>query len=165
MRAMGAWGAAAEAAERERAPPAMRAVGTWEAAAEAAAVGKQKGWAVPAKTDSYGRKGEGRAIRGAPTLGGAKELGTKGAADAFKAAGNPPGEETAKGATAIELPEATSKGAGKTAEEPKACGVAASESTVALRVAGLQAAEPESKAKPAPEEAPKAKDEVELEDI
>ena len=143
----------------------MRAVGTWEAATEAAAVGKQKGWAVPAKTDSYGRKGEGKAIRGAPTLGGAKELGTKGAADAFKAAGNPPGEETAKGATAIELPEAASKGAGKTAEEPKACGVAASESTVALRVAGLQAAEPESKAKPAPEEAPKAEDEVELEDI
>ena len=164
MRAMGAWGATAEAAERERAPLAMRAVGTWEAATEAAE-GKQSGWAVPARTDEYGREGEGRAIRGAPTLGGAKELGTKGAADAFKAAGNPPGEETAKGATATALPEAASKGAGKTAEGPKACGVTASDSIVALRVAGLQAAEPESKAKPAPEEAPKAKDEVELEDI
>ena len=34
-----------------------------------------------------------------------------------------------------------------------------------MRVAGLQAAVPEGREKPAPEEAPKAKDEVELEDI
>ena len=43
--------------------------------------------------------------------------------------------------------------------------MAASESRVALRAAGLQAAEPEGKEKPAPEEAPEAEDEVELEDI
>ncbi len=36
---------------------------------------------------------------------------------------------------------------------------------VALRAAGLQATVPEGREKPAPEGAPKAKDEVELEDI
>ena len=88
--------------------PLERAATTWEAATEAAE-GKQRGWGAPAKTEAYGRYGEGRAIRGAPTLGGAKELGMKGGADAFKAAGT---DEAAKGEATIALPEAANKGAG-----------------------------------------------------
>ena len=88
--------------------PLERAATTWEAATEAAE-GKQRGWGAPAKTEAYGRCGEGRAIRGAPTLGGAKELGMKGGADAFKAAGT---DEAAKGEATIALPEAANKGAG-----------------------------------------------------
>ena len=88
--------------------PLERAVTTWEAATEAAE-GKQRGWGAPAKTEAYGRYGEGRAIRGAPTLGGAKELGMKGGADAFKAAGT---DEAAKGEATIALPETANKGAG-----------------------------------------------------
>lgn len=88
--------------------PLENAATTWEAATEAAE-GKQRGWGAPAKTEAYGRYGEGRAIRGAPTLGGAKELGMKGGADAFKAAGT---DEAAKGEATTALPEAANKGAG-----------------------------------------------------